>query len=89
MRSSAWFIKSGGGRLESAGEDKSLYAVKSEPERLAMANSHLSSELNDQRVLAGPVRTMGLALDRIEEESRALQQALSLVQRSSSWIRRL
>lgn len=56
---------------------KSLYAVKSEPERLAMANSHLSSELNDQRVLAGPVRTMGLALDRIEEESRALQQALS------------
>jgi ParB family transcriptional regulator, chromosome partitioning protein len=56
---------------------KSLYAVKSEPEKLAMANLNHPAELNDQRVLAGPVRTMGLALDRIEEESRAIQLALS------------
>jgi len=56
---------------------KDLYAVKTEPEKLAMANSRHASEEVDQRVLAGPVRTMGLALDRIEEESRALQQALS------------
>ncbi|MCO7728859.1 plasmid partitioning protein RepB [Brucella intermedia] len=42
-------------------------------EKLAMANSENSSE---KRVLAGSVRTMGLALDRMENESKALHDAL-------------
>lgn len=45
---------------------------------LAAANTapRAPGEARD-RVLAGPVRTMSLTLDRIEEESRALQEALA------------
>jgi ParB family transcriptional regulator, chromosome partitioning protein len=47
-------------------------------EQLAPANSTAQSEGHPRdRVLAGPVRTMSLTLDRIEEESRALQEALA------------
>ena len=47
-------------------------------EQLATANSPLRAEEGTRdRVLAGPVRTMSLTLDRIEEESRALQEALT------------
>jgi ParB family chromosome partitioning protein len=47
-------------------------------EQLAPANSTAQSESHARdRVLAGPVRTMSLTLDRIEEESRALQEALA------------
>ncbi len=52
-------------------------------EQLAAANSPAapSSETHQtpsrDRALAGPVRTMSLTLDKIEEESRALQQALA------------
>jgi ParB family transcriptional regulator, chromosome partitioning protein len=47
-------------------------------EQLAPANSMAQSESQARdRVLAGPVRTMSLTLDRIEEESRALQEALA------------
>ncbi|WP_264051542.1 plasmid partitioning protein RepB [Methylobacterium flocculans] len=43
-----------------------------------MANSRPESDPGlDERVLAGPVRTMGLALGRLEEESRALHDALA------------
>lgn len=57
---------------------KDLYTAKPEPGKLAMANSHPpASSGSEERVLAGPVRTMGLALGRIEEESRAIQDALA------------
>jgi ParB family chromosome partitioning protein len=53
-------------------------------QQLAAANSPAPApalarepEAARDRVLAGPVRAMGLTLDRIEEESRALQQALA------------
>ena len=47
-------------------------------EQLAPANSTAQSESHPRdRVLAGPVRTMSLTLDRIEEELRALQEALA------------
>jgi len=47
-------------------------------EQLAGANSGGQTEGQARdRVLAGPVRTMSLTLDRIEEESRALQEALA------------
>ncbi|MGO9773295.1 MAG: plasmid partitioning protein RepB, partial [Roseiarcus sp.] len=43
-----------------------------------MANSSPGRpDQSTQRVPAGPVRSMGLALDRIEQESRALQEALA------------
>ena len=46
--------------------------------KLAAANSpDRPSAANPDRVLAGPVRTMSLTLDRMAEESRALQEALS------------
>jgi len=46
--------------------------------QLAAANSVAPVEApNNDRVLAGPVRAMSLTLDRISEESRALQQALA------------
>ncbi len=52
---------------------KDLYAVTTESEKLAMANpSH-----QPERLPAGPVRSMGLALDRVEEEKLALQRALA------------
>lgn len=55
-------------------------------EQLAAANSaptpEASAEPNSpgpqpQRTLAGPVRTMGLTLDKIEDEARALREALA------------
>lgn len=57
---------------------KDLYAVTVSNEKLAMANAApLSAEKPADRVLAGPVRSMGLALDRLEHESRALKEALA------------
>lgn len=58
---------------------KDLYALPTEGEKLAMANSDdgAATTLPPQRVHAGPVRSMGLALDRMEQESRALQEALA------------
>ncbi len=55
-----------------------LYAATVSSEKLAMANA--ASPATDKpadRVLAGPVRSMGLALDRLEHESRALKEALA------------
>jgi ParB family chromosome partitioning protein len=44
---------------------------------LAAANfSETPEDKEHGRVLAGPVRTMGLALDRMDQESRELQEAL-------------
>lgn len=45
-------------------------------DELAMANSDNAPQ-NEKRVLAGSVRTMGLATDRIENESKALHEALA------------
>ena len=57
---------------------KDLYASTVDSEKLAMANFSATPIGRQQdRVLAGPVRSMGLALDRIEQESRHLQQALA------------
>ncbi len=57
---------------------KDIYTLPSENEKLAMANSSPGRpDQSTQRVPAGPVRSMGLALDRIEQESRALQEALA------------
>ena len=56
---------------------RDLYALTSGTEKLAMANSPPAPAESPERAPAGPVRSMGLALDRIEEESRALQQALA------------
>lgn len=47
-----------------------------ETEKLAMANSSEPAK-SEERVLAGPVRTMGLALDRMENETKALHDALA------------
>ena len=57
---------------------KDLYASTADGEKLAMANL-LPAKVDrpSDRVLAGPVRSMGLALDKIEHESRALQEALA------------
>jgi ParB family transcriptional regulator, chromosome partitioning protein len=57
---------------------KDLYALPTDNEKLAMANSTPpASDFPVQRQAAGPVRSMGLALDRIEQESRALHDALA------------
>lgn len=57
---------------------RDLYAVTTDSEKLAMANSvSTRAEAASDRVPAGPVRSMGLALDRIEHESRALHEALA------------
>lgn len=57
---------------------KDLYAETSVGEKLAMANSAAGrSERQLERMPAGPVRSMGLALDRIEDEKQALQDALA------------
>jgi ParB family transcriptional regulator, chromosome partitioning protein len=57
---------------------KDLYTLPTADEKLAMANTgDAAGGLPPQRVHAGPVRSMGLALDRIEQESRALQDALA------------
>ncbi|TWG90053.1 ParB family chromosome partitioning protein [Mesorhizobium sp. J18] len=42
-----------------------------------LAAANFSEEGTSGRVLAGPVRTMGLALDRMDEEAQALQEALA------------
>lgn len=56
-----------------------LYAATVSSEKLAMANAvpPSAAEKPAERVLAGPVRSMGLALDRLEHESRALKEALA------------
>ncbi|MER9255408.1 plasmid partitioning protein RepB [Mesorhizobium sp. M0598] len=41
-----------------------------------LAAANLSKAADGGRVLAGPVRTMGLALDRMDQEARELQEAL-------------
>jgi ParB family transcriptional regulator, chromosome partitioning protein len=57
---------------------KDLYALPADDQKLAMANSSdAPPAAPPQRVHAGPVRSMGLALDRIEQESRALHDALA------------
>jgi ParB family transcriptional regulator, chromosome partitioning protein len=57
---------------------KDLYTLPTDDQKLAMANSgNATPVLPPQRVHAGPVRSMGLALDRIEQESRALHDALA------------
>ncbi len=56
---------------------KDLYAGVS-TENLAAANStDKPAEASVERVLAAPVRSMGLVLDRMEDESRVLQEALA------------
>ena len=67
-----------GGRHDPAGQITALYASTAENEKLAMAN--LPAELverSPERAPAGPVRSMGLALDRMERESRDLEKALA------------
>lgn len=54
--------------------EEKLAAANSGPQELAAANPPPEKR---ERVLAGPVRAMSLTLDRIEEESRALQEALA------------
>lgn len=44
-------------------------------QKLAMANDQKAG--SEERVLSGPVRTMGLALERMENEAKALQHALA------------
>ncbi len=57
---------------------KDLYASTTSSEKLAMANSRSTRAHQPlDRVPAGPVRSMGLTLDRIEQESRVLQEALA------------
>jgi ParB family transcriptional regulator, chromosome partitioning protein len=56
---------------------KGLYALPTEGEKLAMANSPPTPAHPIQRVHAGPVRSMGLALDRMEQETRALHDVLA------------
>jgi ParB family chromosome partitioning protein len=41
-----------------------------------LAAANFSEPATEGRVLAGPVRTMGLALDRMDQETRELQEAL-------------
>ena len=41
-----------------------------------LAAANFSGEGTSGRILAGPVRTMGLALDRMDQEARELQEAL-------------
>ncbi|MCT2580909.1 plasmid partitioning protein RepB [Mesorhizobium sp. P16.1] len=41
-----------------------------------LAAANFSTETDAGRVLAGPVKTMGLALDRMDQEARELQEAL-------------
>jgi ParB family chromosome partitioning protein len=41
-----------------------------------LAAANFSESATESRVLAGPVRTMGLALDRMDQETRDLQEAL-------------
>lgn len=50
-------------------------AQEGDMEKLAMANPPQTQ--TGERVLSGPVRTMGLALDRMESETKALHDALA------------
>ena len=62
------------GEQEATGFSRTMMPI----DRVATANTLFPAHAAPQeRVLAGPVRTMGLALDRMEEESRALQDALA------------
>jgi len=57
---------------------KDLYASTADNEKLAMANfAGPMVERPQERAPAGPVRSMGLALDRMEDEKRQLQEALA------------
>ena len=57
---------------------KDLYSSTADSEKLAMANSPAPRpEAPRERAPAGPVRSMGLALDRMQNETRVLQQALA------------
>lgn len=57
---------------------KDLYSLTTDTEKLAMANSSPTTiDRAPDRVPAGPVRSMGLALDRIEQEGRMIQEALA------------
>jgi ParB family chromosome partitioning protein len=57
---------------------KNLYESTAESEKLAMANSPKPpAHPAGDRLSAGPVRTMGLTLDRMEQERRALEEALA------------
>ena len=57
---------------------KDLYTSTADTEKLAMANfSTTSLDGPAERIPAGPVRSMGLALDRMERESRDLEKALA------------
>lgn len=55
---------------------RDLYAAKPEA-KLATANLPEELPPRTDRVLAGPVRTMGLALDKMEQENRAVHDALA------------
>jgi ParB family transcriptional regulator, chromosome partitioning protein len=56
---------------------KDLYTSTAETEKLAMANFSKPTPSSGDRLSAGPVRTMGLTLDRMEQERRDLQEALA------------
>ena len=57
---------------------KDLYASTADNEKLAMANFAAPMvERPQERAPPGPVRSMGLALDRMEDEKRQLQEALA------------
>jgi len=56
---------------------KDLYSSTADGEKLAMANSPAPRpDAPRERAPAGPVRSMGLALDRMQNETRVLQEAL-------------
>lgn len=56
--------------------EEQLAAANSAPALEAPSEPPLSAP-QTQRTLAGPVRTMGLTLDKIEDEARALKEALA------------
>jgi ParB family transcriptional regulator, chromosome partitioning protein len=56
---------------------KNLFAIEPANQQLATANPRSLAAQSIGRVAAGPVRSMGLAFDKLEEESRALQDALA------------
>jgi len=56
---------------------KSLFTIEPTHQQLAAANARSPAAHSIGRVAAGPVRSMGLALDKLEEESRALHDALA------------
>ena len=57
--------------------EEQLAAANSTPAPDTTAEAAVSTAPHHQRALAGPVRTMGLTLDKIEDEARALKEALA------------